>query len=296
MKKYKTIFLAIWLLLGGCQNKNLYNANFVDEKLYKQYNVKKQNTNIWQLNRNFTSDINETIVDTVALIKELSKIPKNMNGLGVLDWEGEIEKGFEQNAPENLFNYSLEAHLLILKIAKKYRPNLKWSVYSYPITSFWGRNQSWRKQNERLIPLMKECDVLCPSLYLYYPDKEVGAINNQNYAKENSEEILYFAQELNKKVYPFVWHRFHPSNKEFGLELIPLSQFKHHIEDVFSSHFNGHKIDGIVWWGSDSYYYNVKAEALIKESQSFKSFEDYYYKNVIKPYSSIINSAYKNRR
>ena len=127
-----------------------FNANEINTVESKIYNIDNQNTNIWQINRGFTSDSLETVLDTLGLITQLNKIPAQSKGLGMIDWEGEIEKRFLGDTSSAAFKKTLADHITIVQIAKRVRPNLKWGFYGYPISNYWSRDSAWRQGNNKL--------------------------------------------------------------------------------------------------------------------------------------------------
>jgi hypothetical protein len=132
-------------------------------------------------------------------------------------------------------------------------------------------------------------------LYTFYQDDSKGS--NEDYARDNLLESLSLAKELNKSVMPFVWHRYHDSNKTIGLQLIPSDEFKRYLNAVLSTSYKGTKVAGLVWWGSDQYYYNVKSPALVNEMNAsgqtdFKTYHD----NLIVKYGNVALDAIQGSR
>ena len=81
------------------------------------------------------------------------------------------------------------------------------------------------------------------------------------------KQMLILSRKFNKPVLPFVWHRYHPSNKQIGLQLIPINEFEKYIASILHTSYKGTKASGIVWWGEDQYDYNVKSKELLTEFQ-----------------------------
>ena len=105
-----------------------------------------------------------------------------------------------------------------------------------PVNNDSRRWTNWKANNAKLQRLAKEVDVLFPSLYTIYDNKNDWL----KYAKANIAE----ARKYGKPVFPFIWPQIHDWNKVDGQKYMASSFWKTQLETVFD------KADGIVIWGS----------------------------------------------
>ena len=66
--------------------------------------------------------------------------------------------------------------------------------------------QDWQKENDRLAPLAEAVDIVFPSIYTFYEDRNGWLA----YAKAQIDESRRLAPD--KPVYVFLWPEYHPSN------------------------------------------------------------------------------------
>ncbi len=229
-------------------------------------------------------------VDTAKLFKKIKSHYPNASDAGIasLDWEGKSLVALSQRGPVTPeFQNALDAFLSVLKLAKGLRPNVKWGFYNVPFATYYNRNDSWKQSCANIEPLLKQCDVFFPTLYVPYKDGSIKSGDNESFAKDNILEALTLASNFNKPVLPFVWHRYHVSNKTIGLQLIPIDEFERYLNTILSVNYNGKKVAGLVWWGSDTYYYNIKSPALINEmSENNQTDFPAYHDNLIIKYGN----------
>lgn len=206
-------------------------------------------------------------------------------GIGVLDWEYEAFDMLRLgNNSDSKFIAVLNEFIKAIKIAKSIRPKIRWGFYEIPLMT----NKENYKNIERLL---KECDVFFPSFYQYYPSSL--HLNNTYNVKNNLKFILQLGKQFHKPVMGFVWHRWFIQNHD-KKELIPISitQFSEHVKLLSTFSYQDKKLDGIIWWGADQYFYRNQALSNKEVNQlkkEFKTFEDYH-SDLIKKY---FNSIYK---
>ena len=123
-------------------------------------------------------------------------------------------------------------------------PHVQHGYYGVlPVGSYWRAIaprtspafQTWQADNARLQPIAATADVVFPSLYTYYPDREA-------WVKFAIRQIRA-AKKYGKPVYPFLWPQFHDSNWRLGGQYIPASYWKLELETVRTY------ADGVVIWG-----------------------------------------------
>jgi hypothetical protein len=205
-----------------------------------------------------------------------NRIPKiNQKGYAVLDWEGnanQILYGIK-NVSDKEYNSVRNNYIQTIQYAKKLRPNIKWGFYNYPFLDFGkvskGHDAFVRK---KIMPILKNVDFLAPSIYILVDDRtETSDTFAYSYAQSNAEYAIKLGAELNKPVFPFIWHRYGSPNKSYGL--IEFSYFENFIKSISDANYLGKKIDGIIWWECEDYVFNSRKT----------------YKNVEKEYGNINN-------
>ncbi|WP_207495318.1 hypothetical protein [Aridibaculum aurantiacum] len=245
--------------------------------------LKKDNVSIVPLiDGRYIDPDGDEIVDSAALVDGITKSFPGVKakGIGILDWEG---KTFDQlkECPVGsvCFNAAIEKFLTVLRIAKATRPNVRWGFYYIPFTFYWQKDLR-EPVNNKLIKLLKQCDILLPSLYDFYPDRNIHQ-QNENYHKNNMEVVMKLAHQLKKPVYVFIWHRWHNSNAEEGLQAIPTEEFQQHLGWIVNSGYKGKKPNGVIWFSAEKYYYQQKPSAFKEVKGDVQDaldavFKDYY--------------------
>ncbi|MBL1410339.1 hypothetical protein [Sphingobacterium faecale] len=185
-----------------------------------------------------------------------------------------IDELVNEPSDTETFKRSLSYYLQILRSVKKLRPNVKWGYYGIPFTTYWNLDESdWFVENiQKIESLIIESDVLFPSMYFFYSDEESNGFQNDTYVKQNIENLIKISAKYNKMLLPFVMERFHPSNRKLGLQKIPEQQFLRHIRNMLEVTVEQRRIDGIVWWNADKYFYNNKTTKNIGYSKDVKRF------------------------
>lgn len=202
----------------------------------------------------------------------------NSEGIAVLDWEGKMGEALHnRNVNSSEFKDALAKYIQLIKFAKKYRPKVQWGCFGIPFTAYWYRNQ-WDQSNMNLLPLIKECDILCPCFYIYYKEGSEEKGGNIAFAQDNIKKCLILVHMVNNTpILPYIWNRYYDTNKEIGLELIPINEFNNYIRAILNTSYLGQKAAGVVWWGADKDYYNLKKLPLVNEFKKSgkKDFKDY---------------------
>lgn len=220
--------------------------------------------------------------DPKLLTKEIERAVPNPNekGIAYIDLEGKyLDDIMNMGTQIKSFQKSLKLYIEVIQFAKKMRPNTKWGYYYIPYTTYWNRSHNFYGKLKKIEPLIKECDVLFPSLYTFYEEKDNNfALENEKYVIENTKEMIKVSQYYHKPILVFVWHRYHPSNKKVGSDSLPEKVFLTHIERIVKTSYQGKKVDGIVWWGADDYSFRQNDPAVLKEfkgtDKEFKLYND----------------------
>ncbi|ANF51545.1 hypothetical protein A0O34_13990 [Chryseobacterium glaciei] len=217
------------------------------------------------------------------LLKELQRAypdPKS-SGIAYIDIEYPYtDYLLKENITSSNYKKSVKLFLDVLSFVKKERPNVKWGYYGIPFTTYWGRDKKFYDQYKKVDEIIKKSDILFPSIYIFYNNVSFN-LENKGYLKENTEEMLRIASLYNKKVYPFVMSRYHPSNKSIGNEQIDNSDYKTYISTIAKAEYKNKHIDGLVLWNADGYAYRVNEPVLKKELEknkigNFDAFYDQY--------------------
>lgn len=215
-------------------------------------------------------------IDINKLNETINKRFPNINESAflVLDWEG---KTYDNLFNKQNYKSALSQFISAIDIIKKKRPNIKVGYYGFPSREFWNADDTWRTKNHLLAPLYKKMDFIANSIYMFYTDAEIKSSLNTKYIEENMQLALTIGKMYNKPVFPVIWHRYHPSNKKFGLMKIPFVAFENYIYEVLNASVNGKKISGIFWWQADIYYRKVEKSNLNlqREYQGIKDYDDY---------------------
>lgn len=201
------------------------------------------------ITRSYLYDINSNTLIPEKLVNRIREFfPDSLcKGVGILDWEGpafltlingKVDDPAYQKALTNFIN--------AIRLAKKQRPNVKWGFYGIPFNIYWHRDAHWKDNCNKIIPLLKFCDIFCPSLYEPYKANTFYQGDDSAYVTDNMKEMLELGDQLNKPVFPFVWYRYHPANKTIGLDLIPPSEFEQHVRQILSVRYRGLKAHGII--------------------------------------------------
>jgi len=233
----------------------------VSPRFRKKLNEKKVKRAVL-INGGAIDVLNDNNVQKSKIITALNNaVPnKESDALIVIDIEGEKMKKLKSAKKAGEVDRILQYYIDVYKFAKKYRPNATIGFYGFPWRDYWHRNEKWRKSNNTLLPLFKEVDAIFPSVYDFYVDDvDVSKKSDSLYVSDNIKESLRIASSFDKPVYPFIWHRYHVSNKKKSRQFIPKQEFQNHIEAIITAEYEGKFVEGIVWWSSERYYYNVSS-------------------------------------
>jgi|SRR5688572_19892171 hypothetical protein len=114
---------------------------------------------------------------------------------------------------------NIKRYVTILDTFRTHMPGVRIGLYStVPIRNYWtpvkgkpAELATWRSENERLKPIADASDVIFPSLYTFYDDRD-GWLT---YAQANIAE----AKQYGRPVYPFLWPQYHttwgPIDRDF---------------------------------------------------------------------------------
>lgn len=215
----------------------------------------------------------------------------SQEGIAYIDIEAPYLE-YLMNKPTNSLEF-IKSHKLfldVLQIAKKERPNVKWGYYYIPFTTYWGRDKKFYEKHNKIKQIIEESDVLFPSIYIFYNRLNFD-IENLQYVEENTKEVIRVAQLYNKKVYPLVMSRYHPSNASIGNEIIEPENFENYVKTIFHTTYLNRQVDGVLLWNADDYAFRIKEKKLLQELVKAKvDFNTYYDQHIIQ-YLDIMSKS-----
>lgn len=141
---------------------------------------------------------------------------------------------------------SIAKYREVLRMFRSAEPQLRLGYYGVPpIRDYWraieGQQSNayaeWQIENDKLRILAQDVDVLFPSIYTFYEDREGW----KNYAIAQIAEARRYA--TGKPVYAFIWPEYHGSNKLLGGTNIEAEYWALQLETLRQH------ADGIVIWG-----------------------------------------------
>lgn len=175
------------------------------------------------------------------------------------------------SAPDEEITANIKKLVQVIEWMREAAPSLKYSVYSIPpMRDYWTpvRNHpasmaGWRQVNQFLKPIADAADFITPSLYTFYEDVP-GWVK---YASANIEE----AQQFGKPVYPFLWCRYHASNRQRKNQFIEGDYWRTQLKTV-----RDRGVNGVIlwdWFGHDNPRTNVldTQQAWWQETVKFKA-------------------------
>ncbi len=177
----------------------------------------------------------ETIVRTLA--SELHDSPEPV----VLDIERWLLKG---DGP--VVQSTVDKFVSVLSWVKDEAPGVPFGVYgTVPIPDYWRairdpaseEFRSWQRDNDRLERISDRVDALFPSIYTFYPDRQIWA----TYAIAQIAEAKRKAK--GKPVYAFLCPQYHESNRLLGLHSLDPDYWELQLNTVYQH------ADGVVIWG-----------------------------------------------
>jgi hypothetical protein len=298
------IFLGL-ILLGMatnlCQAQNafqLYHCMVDLEKPQKDVMKKFNITEAVLLDGRYIDPNNTGKIDSVSLTRAINQFfpSASSTGLGLLDLEDENYKSIRREAGSKVpFNTALAEYMKMIRIAKRLRPLVQWSMYNVPYVTYYDKNDEWQNQEKFLMPLLEMVDVLTPALYDYYPETTTFA-DDKAYFSDNLQVALRLGELLKKPVYPYIWHRWHDSNQKDGLNLIPKKEFNDDLNYILSASYNSWQVSGLIWFGAQSYFHTIKPGLADEDVKRVGGSKKYVKENTLTIYANLINVAVKANR
>lgn len=193
------------------------------------------------------------------------------NSIVSLNIESKIYKDLRDNkaGSKDAIN-AADEFIRIVQIIKRERPNVQVGIYGIPFR-FYYASQKGVNDLAKFEQLFQAVDYISPSLYMMYPNKQIGANKNKAYIESNLTYSLELGARFGKPVVPWVWHIIHPSNKEYGGNLIEKAEFNDYMNLIATTAYNNSKASGVmVWEPSDASFNEYMRRSSITQ-QSLRS-------------------------
>lgn len=244
-------FLIFFSLTINSQNKfiiyyseTMYNIElntFLKEnKNFNKYNIMTQH---------YIDPKNEGVIDLTSVKKYLIKRFPNFTDKGVLcvNIENKIYKDLLLNNSGNIYRESIKEFRTLIRYIKEIRPNLEVGIYGIPYRFFYDAQKKWNSKN-KFNKIIREVDIIFPSLYILYPKKQTSLKSNLNYLRKNLDEALNYGVRFNKKVIPFFGYTVHYGNNKYRSELLSFEEVKLYLDFIENYSYKNEKVSGVVWW------------------------------------------------
>ena len=173
-------------------------------------------------------------------VNALARIASQSTDLLVIDAEGWPVVGDPATVAESIRKYQT-----LIQWFKEPAPALQVGLYGVvPVRDYWNalqdenspRYMTWQKENDNLKSVAHRADVLFPSVYTFYEDRNGWS----KYAIAQIQEARRYAG--GKPVYVFLWPQYHTSNRKLANTFLPGDYW--HLELETARKY----ADGIVIW------------------------------------------------
>jgi len=152
----------------------------------------------------------------------------------------------------------------LIRFIKNKRPKLQVGYFELPFRIF--KESEQRPGSTTLLDdILKEADIIMPSLYIPYPASHVGVDANLKFLDINLKFALQCGVRLNKPVLPFVWYFIFSPEEKFSYEIIPKDDMNTYMDYIFNYAFNNKKVNGIIWWDSAVPFYD-RNKGMVKQN------------------------------
>lgn len=272
-----SVFLLLLPFFSISQNKKVFIA-MDDLNPNTIAKVKKQGFDeIKVVYGDFIYPQNSHTVDEKILKAEIKRLFPNENdsGYGMLDWEGPVFNTITGLEKTNLvLKDCINEFVKAIEIAKKMRPNVCWGYFDLPLRKeFFSNDKVWKLQMKNIHKILNKSDVIYTAFYKQSPD--------YTFSNSNLDEILNLSIEYKLQVFPVVWNRYDTANNKYRHQLLKEKDFQKMITSILNYKKNGKKVNGIIWWGRDSWFYKAY-KSTIKEAKTFDEYDKNYNERVIR--------------
>lgn len=271
MKKDSSLFFLCILLM-------IFNLSFSQNNGRKYYfldyhtvdDVSLKHESIKIIGNSGIDPNDRGVVDYAILERNLKKLfPKEIDrGILCIDLENSIYQNLRNNDRGSIkATKSIEQFLTMLDFIKKKRPNIKVGIYALPFPFYYSSHKR-RNESGKLDEIIKNVDIIFPSLYIYYPAAQKGLKSNFTFLKENLEAACSLAKKHNKEVIPLVWYLVHPSNKKYKHAMLEKSEMKSYIDFIWNFSESEFKLKGIWIWNSPTPFIKKSAQTSLLKSRT----------------------------
>lgn len=190
------------------------------------------------------------IINLKSLEKGINEIIADVDysGYVVLNIENRVYQELRSNSIDHE-NYSKNISMMVkaTELVKQLRPNSKVIIYNIPFR-FNSANQRKFNDFEKLYPLLNVVDAFAPSLYIHYTENQKDNKYLKNYISNNLDLNFEYAERLNKKVFPFIWYRIHPSNNDYGGSVIKSKQYFEYLKLIKCYRYKNERVEKVIYW------------------------------------------------
>lgn len=185
---------------------------------------------------------------------------RDASGVLCINIENSFYQHLKDNPTLNEFGIAEQKFIDLATTIRELRPNVKLGLYGLPFRVFYDSQSKWNS-NGKFDNILSYFDIIFPSLYVLFPEKQIGKDGSESYLDKNLEWAFEYASRLNKDVVPFVWYLVNPGNEKFGGELLGRREFKSYINFISAYSYNGIKVKGIVWWEPSKSFFNKNVKS-----------------------------------
>lgn len=262
MKKIFFLFI-VSILICSCSAQHI--QPIIQYSRYS-HEIRSSTANYYYFAGYYIDSKKEGIINLETLNKGIDEIIKDVDysGFIILNIENKIYQELKTN-PQNHKNYqnNIDMFVEMVKMVKRLRPKAKVGIYNIPFV-FHYKEQRQRNDFEKLSPLLKAVDFFAPSIYLHYTNEQRQSSFFNNYINSNLDLNFEHAEKLNKKVYPFIWYKIHPSNIPHGGNVISYKQYVQYLGIIKRYRYKGNQVEKIIYWEPAKQSVNI--EEKLKET------------------------------
>lgn len=245
--KYILLLSIIVILNSGCSAQVI--KPIIQSGRYN-YKVTTVSDNYYYFGGYYIDPNKEDIINFVTLKNGINKIIKDIhyNGYIILNIENKIYQELKEE-PITHKNYekNIKSFVDMVELVKELRPNAKVAIYNIPFM-FHYEVQRERSDYDKLYPILNVVDFFAPSLYLHYNEKQRKSEFFSAYINSNLNLNFEYAERLNKKVYPFVWYKIHPSNRNYGGDVVSTKQYSEYLNMIKNYRYKNKRVEKVIYW------------------------------------------------
>jgi hypothetical protein len=208
-----------------------------------------------------------------------------------IDWEGRATWGLRgPDIPKEKVDALVSEFLKAVNTLKRASPlPIEVGFFGFPsrLSTHLERTVS---EVHNMRDVYKNIEVIFPSLYLRRNDPI--ASSSINFIEAHLKDVLRETCQYNKKIYGFISHRWVPGSRFTPLSLVPLEVFEDYIRTIKSVSYQGCRLNGVVWWGADEYWYKSGRRKEIAQSLNEYSSMDEYAEKELSLYATIIKKYF----